>query len=120
MTAREMLSRRARQSRLAPLSCIAVFLVVALVSVLVEHSFGRKWVPLVVLLGFIIIIAFLLLNGNRFQLRCPCCREDLSLLSGPVSSGRVKCCPYCGKSLDEKLPAEGKPAKSKLPEDELA
>ena len=28
-------------------------------------------------------------------------------------------CPFCGSSLDEAVPAEGKPAKSKSWEDEL-
>src|SRR4051812_46176187 len=68
--------------------------------------------PPIVLGTFGVLFFFAGVYGSSH--RCPWCDASLSAeVRDDSKFGQMKCCPHCGRSLDEELPAKGKPAKSK-------
>jgi len=78
-------------------------------AVFFQGVFGFRRGIVIGILG-VVVLGVLLAIGQFLWFRCPSCRGNLSQLllgRGPFRFGpRVHYCPYCGLSLDERIPTD--------------
>jgi hypothetical protein len=133
MTIREELRRRARRAAVGfgfgMLSGLTMmFLAFYNMDKLVHLQDPRleTWGPFVFMGGFMAAGLTMATGGGYAYLmgRGICCDSVWPVLHVGQDLAQMRCCPYCGRSLDDKLPAKGGQEKSRATgdewEDELA
>ena len=105
MTGRQVLDRRVRYSMVVGYGGAGL----VAVTLLGGQAVGRSAPPALYLSGFA-LMALAGIYAHFLGLRCQWCRGNLGGLGfgwgGWSFDRRVQCCPYCGRGLDEELPAK--------------
>jgi hypothetical protein len=122
MSIREELKRRALRA-MAGFVCGMVVGISLVVGPLVLFARLHRWQdPRAESIGFHLALMASFTAGAASILAGPlhahllgrglCCEATWPLLNLGRDLDRMKCCPYCGRSLDEELPAKGRQKKS--------
>src|SRR4051794_17189506 len=117
MTGRQAIFQRTRYCGAVIMSGLGLIATVVYVAatLLIRAESSPEASDLLLCLVFMAIpicggIGAVILGYNRQSCRCPFCRGDLASpdLTRRIRAGKVDYCPYCGKSLDDEIPAKGK------------